>query len=60
MHIYRKSLDAFGIWHYEAQATKERSTALIAKIFKGKFFLNVEDFENWNGKLLGEAADCVI
>lgn len=75
MDTYRKRLDAFGFnaivvdghdveelvkAFYEAQATKGRPTALIAKTFKGKFFPNIEDLENWHGKPLGDAAEGVI
>ncbi len=75
MEIYRKRLDAFGFnaivvdghdveelcrGFYEAQQTKDRPTAIIAKTYKGKFFPNIEDLENWHGKPLGENADAVI
>lgn len=75
MDTYRKRLDAFGFnaivvdghdveelckAFYEAQATKGRPTALIAKTYKGKFFPNIEDLENWHGKPLGDSADAVL
>lgn len=75
MEVYRKRLDAFGLnaivvdghdveelcrAFYEAEQTKGRPTAIIAKTFKGKFFPNIEDLENWHGKPLGENATEVI
>lgn len=75
METYRKRLDAFGFnaivvdghdveelsrGFFEAQQTKGRPTAIIAKTFKGKFFPNIEDLENWHGKPLGDQADAVI
>lgn len=75
MEVYRKRLEAFGFnaivvdghdveelcrAFYEAQQTKGRPTAIIAKTFKGKCFPNIEDLENWHGKPLGDAAESVI
>lgn len=75
MEVYRKRLDAFGFnaivvdghdieelckAFYEANVTKDKPTAIIAKTFKGKFFPNIEDADNWHGKPLGENADAVI
>ncbi|XP_015599582.1 transketolase-like protein 2 isoform X2 [Cephus cinctus] len=75
METYRKRLEAFGFnalvvdghdveelakAFHEAQNTKERPTALLAKTFKGKNFPNIEDLENWHGKPLGGKADEVI
>lgn len=75
METYRKRLDAFGFnaivvdghdieelvrAFYEAQQTTDRPTAIIAKTFKGKFFPNIEDLENWHGKPLGDDAEKVI
>ncbi|CRL02067.1 CLUMA_CG015254, isoform A [Clunio marinus] len=75
MEVYRKRLDAFGFnaivvdghdveelsrAFFEAQQTKGRPTAVIAKTFKGKFFPNIEDLENWHGKPLGDAAEAVM
>lgn len=75
MEIYRKRLDAFGFnaivvdghdveelcrAFFEAQQTKGRPTAIIAKTFKGKFFPKIEDLENWHGKPLGDDAEFVI
>lgn len=75
MEVYRKRLEAFGFnalvvdghdveelakAFYEAQNTKERPTAIIAKTFKGKHFPKIEDMENWHGKPLGAHADSVI
>ncbi|KAL5273652.1 TKT family protein [Megaselia abdita] len=75
MEVYRKRLDAFGFnaivvdghdveelckAFYEASETKGKPTAIIAKTFKGKFFPNIEDLENWHGKPLGDKAQEVI
>lgn len=75
MEVYRKRLEAFGFnaivvdghdveelckAFFEASNTKNRPTAIIAKTFKGKFFPNIEDLENWHGKPLGDRADEVI
>jgi transketolase len=75
METYRKRLDAFGFnaivvdghdveelcrAFFEAQQTQGRPTAVIAKTFKGKFFPNIEDLDNWHGKPLAEAAGAVI
>lgn len=75
MEVYRKRLDAFGFnaivvdghdveelvkAFHEAQSTKDRPTAIIAKTFKGKNFPNIEDLENWHGKALGGKSDEVI
>lgn len=75
MEVYRKRLDAFGFnaivvdghdveelckAFHEASVTKDKPTAIIAKTFKGKFFPNIEDADNWHGKPLGEHADAVI
>lgn len=73
--VYRKRLDAFGFnaivvdghdveelckAFYEAANTKGKPTAIIAKTFKGKFFPNIEDADDWHGKPLGDKADAVI
>lgn len=75
MEVYRKRLDAFGFnaivvdghdveelvkAFHEAQSTKDRPTAIIAKTFKGKNFPNIEDLENWHGKALGGNSDEVV
>lgn len=75
MEVYRKRLEAFGFnalvvdghdveelvkAFHEAQTTKDRPTAIIAKTFKGKNFPNIEDLVNWHGKALGDKADEVI
>lgn len=75
MEVYRKRLDGFGFnaivvdghdieelckAFHEANVTKDKPTAIIAKTFKGKFFPNIEDADNWHGKPLGENADSVI
>ncbi|XP_012223619.2 transketolase-like protein 2 isoform X2 [Linepithema humile] len=75
MEVYRKRLEAFGFnalvvdghdveelakAFHEAQNTKGRPTAILAKTFKGKNFPEVEDLENWHGKPLGNKANEVI
>ncbi|XP_054740789.1 transketolase-like protein 2 [Anastrepha obliqua] len=75
MEIYRKRLDAFGFHalvvdghdveelckaFHEASITKNKPTAIIAKTYKGKFFPNIEDLDNWHGKPLGDKANEVI
>lgn len=75
MEIFRKRVDAFGFnalvvdghdveelckAFYEAANTRNMPTAIIAKTYKGKFFPNIEDAENWHGKPLGDKADEVI
>ncbi|XP_020281107.1 transketolase isoform X2 [Pseudomyrmex gracilis] len=75
MEVYRKRLEAFGFnalvvdghdveelakAFHEAQNTKERPTAILAKTFKGKNFPQIEDLENWHGKPLGNKANEVI
>ncbi|KAK2585492.1 hypothetical protein KPH14_010145 [Odynerus spinipes] len=75
MEVYRKRLEAFGFnalvvdghdveelakAFHEAQNTKGRPTAILAKTFKGKNFPNIEDLENWHGKPLGNKANEVI
>lgn len=75
MEIYRKRLEAFGFnalvvdghdveelakAFHEAQNTKGRPTAILAKTFKGKYFPNIEDLDNWHGKPLGTKANETI
>ncbi|EGI66180.1 PREDICTED: transketolase-like protein 2 isoform X1 [Acromyrmex echinatior] len=75
MEVYRKRLEAFGFnalvvdghdveelakAFHEAQNTKERPTAILAKTFKGKNFPQIEDTENWHGKPLGNRATDVL
>ncbi|XP_055384369.1 transketolase-like protein 2 [Condylostylus longicornis] len=75
METYRKRCEAFGLnaivvdghdveelckAFYEAANTKGRPTAIIAKTYKGKYFPNIEDLENWHGKPLGDRAEDVI
>ncbi|KOX69770.1 Transketolase [Melipona quadrifasciata] len=75
MEIYRRRLEAFGFnalvvdghdieelakAFHEAQNTKGQPTAILAKTFKGKYFPNIEDLENWHGKPLGNKANEVI
>ncbi|KAL2726534.1 transketolase-like protein 2 isoform X2 [Vespula squamosa] len=75
MEVYRKRLEAFGFnalvvdghdveelakAFHEAQNTKGRPTAILAKTFKGKNFPNIEDLDNWHGKPLGTKANEII
>ncbi|XP_076276149.1 transketolase-like protein 2 isoform X1 [Lasioglossum baleicum] len=75
MEVYRKRLEAFGFnalvvdghdveelakAFHEAQNTKGRPTAILAKTFKGKYFPNIEDLENWHGKPLAAKANEVV
>ncbi|KAG5341174.1 TKTL2 protein, partial [Acromyrmex charruanus] len=75
MEVYRKRLEAFGFnalvvdghdveelakAFHEAQNTKERPTAILAKTFKGKNFPQIEDVENWHGKPLGNRVADVL
>ncbi|XP_035722299.1 transketolase-like protein 2 isoform X2 [Vespa mandarinia] len=75
MEVYRKRLEAFGFnalvvdghdveelakAFHEAQNTKGRPTAVLAKTFKGKSFPNIEDLDNWHGKPLGTKANEII
>ncbi|KAL6444656.1 hypothetical protein ACFW04_002031 [Cataglyphis niger] len=75
MEVYRKRLEAFGFnalvvdghdveelvkAFHEAQNTKGRPTAILAKTFKGKNFPEIEDLENWHGKPLGNKANEII
>ncbi|XP_058807685.1 transketolase isoform X1 [Phymastichus coffea] len=67
MEVYRKRLEAFGFnaivvdghdveelvkAFHEAEQTKNRPTAILAKTFKGKNFVNIEDLDNWHGKAI--------
>ncbi|XP_023290469.1 transketolase isoform X2 [Orussus abietinus] len=75
MDIYRKRVEAFGLnsivvdghsveelvkAFHEAQHTKGRPTAILAKTYKGKSFPDIENLENWHGKALGSKADEVV
>ncbi|CAB0042678.1 unnamed protein product [Trichogramma brassicae] len=77
MEVYRKRVEAFGFnalvvdghdieelvkAFHEAAETKGRPTAIIAKTFKGKNFVNgIEDNFSWHGKpIVGESGQQVI
>ncbi|XP_014279415.1 transketolase [Halyomorpha halys] len=75
MDIYRHRFEAFGInaivvdghdvvelakAFSEAEATKGKPTAIIAKTFKGHGLVGIEDMENWHGKPLGDKAGNII
>lgn len=75
IEVYRKRLEAFGFntivvdghdveelnkAFYEASVTRDKPTAIVARTFKGKFFPNIEDVDNWHGKPLGDRAEPTI
>ncbi|XP_037953076.1 transketolase-like protein 2 [Teleopsis dalmanni] len=75
MNIYEDRLKAFGFnakvvdghnlkelneAFNEASNTNDKPTAIIAKTFKGKYFMEIEDAENWHGKPLGSKAEEII
>jgi len=45
---------------YEAQDTKGRPTAILAKTFKGRNFPGIENLDHWHGKPLGDMATEVL
>lgn len=46
---------------HEAESTKGRPTAILAKTFKGKGFPNIENKDNWHGKAItGEQAEELV
>lgn len=45
---------------HTAANTHGKPTAIVAKTFKGKGIVGVEDQENWHGKPLGDKADKAI
>ncbi|XP_015373572.1 PREDICTED: transketolase-like protein 2 [Diuraphis noxia] len=69
MEIYRQRLTAFGLnaivvdghdieeltkAFHEASITKGKPTAILAKTYKGKGFVNIEDAEKWHGTPLND------
>ncbi|XP_046405584.1 transketolase isoform X1 [Ischnura elegans] len=75
MEVYRKRLEGFGFHALVvdghdveeickafsgASATQDKPTAIIAKTYKGKYFLDIENSDNWHGKPLGAKAEKVI
>ncbi|KAH0955266.1 hypothetical protein HN011_000220 [Eciton burchellii] len=75
METYRKRLESFGFnalvvdghdieelikAFYEAQDTKGRPTAILAKTFKGRNFPGIENLDHWHGKPLGDMATEVL
>merc|ERR1719219_1881936 len=75
LEMYRKRLDGFGFnalvveghdvdalckAFHEAEVTKGKPTALIAKTYKGRNFPKIENEENWHGKPLGVNSDSTI
>lgn len=75
MELYKKRAEAFG-WNtyvvdghsipdlikaFDAAAnTKGKPTCIVAKTFKGKGFVGIEDELNWHGKPLGDKSAAVI
>lgn len=75
MELYRRRADSFG-WNTmvvdghdvpaliaafeNAASTKGKPTCLMAKTFKGKGFVGIEDQLNWHGKPLGDKSAQVI
>jgi transketolase len=75
VEVYRKRLEAFGFnalvvdghdveelvkAFHEASETKDKPTAIIAKTYKGKGFVGIEDKDNWHGKPLGAETENVV
>lgn len=74
MDIYQKRVEAFGFHavivdgHSTAELIKvldsknhgEKPLAILAKTFKGRDFVDIEDKLNWHGKPLGDKADNII
>lgn len=75
MEVYRQRLTAFGLnaivvdghdieeltkAFHEASITKGKPTAILAKTFKGKGFVNIEDLEKWHGTPLNDKAVNVL
>jgi len=69
MEVYRQRLTAFGLnaivvdghdieeltkAFHEASLTKGKPTAILAKTYKGKGFVNIEDAEKWHGTPLND------
>jgi transketolase len=73
--VYQKRLEAFG-WEthvvdghdveklckvlHTAATTSGKPTAIVAKTFKGRGIVGIEDQDNWHGKPLGDKADKAI
>ncbi|XP_071439188.1 transketolase-like [Hetaerina americana] len=75
MDAYRKRLEGFGFHALVvdghdveeickafsgAISMQEKPTAILAKTYKGKYFLDIENSEDWHGKPLGTKAEEVI
>lgn len=45
---------------HEASITKGKPTAILAKTYKGKGFVNIEDAEKWHGTPLNDNAVKVL
>ncbi|KAL5237825.1 hypothetical protein ACI65C_005235 [Semiaphis heraclei] len=69
MEVYRQRLTSFGLnaivvdghdieeltkAFHEASITKGKPTAILAKTYKGKGFVNIEDAEKWHGTPLND------
>lgn len=48
--FFLKYIQAF----HEASITKGKPTAILAKTYKGKGFVNIEDAEKWHGTPLND------
>ena len=75
MDVYQKRLEAFGWNTYvvdghdipallkslgDAEKVKGKPTCIIAKTFKGKGMIGVEDKDDWHGKPVGDKTEAVI
>uniref|UniRef100_A0A6M2DPT6 transketolase n=1 Tax=Xenopsylla cheopis TaxID=163159 RepID=A0A6M2DPT6_XENCH len=75
LEVYRNRLEAFGFnaivvdghdveqlckAFHVAKSTKDKPTAIIAKTYKGKYFPEIEDLDNWHGKPIGGKSENII
>ncbi|VVC33185.1 Transketolase, N-terminal,Transketolase C-terminal/Pyruvate-ferredoxin oxidoreductase domain [Cinara cedri] len=75
MELYRQRFQSFGLnaivvdghdieeltkAFHEASITKGKPTAILAKTYKGKGFINIEDMEKWHGTPLNDKATKVL
>lgn len=75
LDVYKARAEAFG-WNtyvvdghdveslckafHDAKQVKEKPTCILAKTFKGRGIVDIEDQDNWHGKALGDKADEAI
>jgi transketolase len=45
---------------FQAAATKDKPTCILAKTFKGHDYPDIENLMNWHGKALGDKTDAVV